>query len=464
MKFWFALLFPLAAAGQDSVRTITATEYCSLVLAHHPVARRAATFSAEARAQLLQARGAFDPKIASDVEQKKFAGTDYFTHWDNVLKVPSWFGPELKLGFEQNSGVYLNSESATPSAGLAYAGISVPVGRGLLIDERRAAVRQAELLERVAEADRVKAINKLLLDAVKAYWDWYVAEKKAQLHRSALELAEQRYEAVRQRVLQGDLPGIDSVEASIEKNNRALLFLQSQAESRSARLAASVHLWRSDGSPAELPGSVAPVAADEKPAEVSPVEIRAWISAIDTLHPELVKLGLKGKQLAWDERLQRDKLKPKLNLEYNLLSKGLGGELGDAAYYRNNYKLGLSFSYPVLLRHERGKLRQVQIKQEQNSWEQVQAAREVENAVLGAAVELEALFQQFSIQKNQALRLRTLRDSEQYRFAGGESSLFLVNTREMNLVNNEIKLFELQAKLFKQQALLRWAAGKLPVQ
>ena len=43
-------------------------------------------------------------------------------------------------------------------------GLSLPVGRGLFIDDRRAAVRQAESFVKINDAEKVKMINKVVLD------------------------------------------------------------------------------------------------------------------------------------------------------------------------------------------------------------------------------------------------------------------------------------------------------------
>ena len=79
---------------------------------------------------------------------------------------------------ERNSGDYLNPERYIGSEfnyQQFYAGISLPLGRGLVTDERRTALRQAELFKDMTEAEQVKLINKLLLEAAKEYWQWYYA-------------------------------------------------------------------------------------------------------------------------------------------------------------------------------------------------------------------------------------------------------------------------------------------------
>lgn len=54
--------------------------------------------------------------------------------------------------------------------------------------------------------------------------------------------------------------------------------------------------------------------------------------------------------------------------------------------------------------------------------------------------------QQLSFYTNTVQDIQRLLQAERTRFDNGESSVFLVNTREMTLVNAQIKLFEVEAK------------------
>ena len=51
--------------------------------------------------------------------------------------------------------------------------------------------------------------------------------------------------------------------------------------------------------------------------------------------------------------------------------------------------------------------------------------------------------------------------NETLRFNNGESSLFLVNTRENKVLEMQQKIIELQVKLLKAKYSLDWAAGFL---
>ncbi|WP_439881245.1 TolC family protein [Pontibacter sp. MBLB2868] len=454
----------LNAQVQDSAKqALTLEEFHGIILQYHPVASQAALLTEQARQELRIARGALDPVISSKVYRKEFGGKEYYNIWSNSLRVPLWFGPELKAGFEKNQGAFLNPENKTPSNGLSSVGISVPLGQGLFIDERRATIRQARLMQEIAEAERVKLINKLLLQATKDYWDWLLYYRQVQLYQEAVELASFRLKAVRARVQEGDLAAIDTVEALTEVQSRQVLLQEALLGYNNARLMVATHLWAADEVPLEIKEATIPALSGSEVATLPPDSLRQLLETAKANHPDLRKLSLKGEQLEIEQRFAADKLKPKINAEYNLLQGDfyLNQEALDRQFMGENYKLGLSFSLPLFLRQERGKLQLTKAKQQANNLELIQTTREIENNLLAAYNDWLALEEQIKLQQQMVENATTLRNGEVIRFQNGESSLFLVNSREMKLMEAQAKLNNLRAKYAKAKTFLYWAAGSI---
>ncbi|RZK45773.1 MAG: hypothetical protein EOO59_20455, partial [Hymenobacter sp.] len=104
----------------DTAKVFSLQDLAELVYANHPIVKQAALLSEEARAQVLQARGGFDPKVGSDFHRKLFGGTEYYNNWGNELKIPLWPGGiDLKAGYDRYVGVCTNPETRTPVNGLA---------------------------------------------------------------------------------------------------------------------------------------------------------------------------------------------------------------------------------------------------------------------------------------------------------------------------------------------------------
>jgi outer membrane protein TolC len=114
-----------------------------------------------------------------------------------------------------------------------------------------------------------------------------------------------------------------------------------------------------------------------------------------------------------------------------------------------------------LLRQERGKLQLTKAKLQSNALEFTQATRAVENGIQAAFSEWQSLENQIVLQERMVVNAKTLQNGELIRFQNGESSLFLINTREMKLMEAQVKLLSLKTKYAKAKTLLYWSAGNM---
>ena len=64
------------------------------------------------------------------------------------------------------------------------------------------------------------------------------------------------------------------------------------------------------------------------------------------------------------------------------------------------------------------------------------------------------------LQRQTVVQARLLRDGEQRKFENGESTLFLVNTRERAVIDEEVKRIALEAKYAAARAALAVAIGE----
>jgi len=426
---------------------------------HHPIVKLANLYPKIAEEEIRIARGNFDPKLEANYLQKTFKDKFYYSYWDSRLKAPIWIG-ELKAGYELNEGELISLENKSPREGLMYAGISIPLGQNLIIDARRAVLRQAKFMQQMAEAERIKELNKLFFTATKDYWEWFFAYRQLILVREGYRLADERYKFVRQRILLGEGANIDSVEARITLQERTVQLRQAEIDFKNAGLILSNHLWQEGSIPLELPENAIPedLAAIEK---ISESRLNELLIFAQENHPEIQKIRFKLAQLDIERRFQQDRLKPQINLNYNLLSAYNPMKFeANNEYFANNYKIGFDFSFPILLRKERGKINQIRFKLDQTRFEQTQLAREISNQVKTAYNEVVLLEQNIALQESMVANQETLTEAEYQKFRNGESSVFLINARETKLIEMRVKLVALQTKYEKAKVMLRWAAGE----
>jgi outer membrane protein TolC len=444
----------------DSLQILTFDTYMDIVRAHHPVAKQADLQLVQGDAKLLKARGAFDPKLFNSLGQKYFEDTEYYSLLDAGLKIPTWFGMEIKAGVEQNRGEFLNSEDKTPSTGLLYGGISMPVGRGLFIDERRAELQKAKIYQRSTEVDRQLILNDLMYDAGKAYWEFFQAYNELRVYQNALVLAQQRYDAVNRGAKLGDRAAIDTLEAGIQVQNRQLSLQQAELDFANATAYLSVFLWADGVVPMELAsGTVPPVSED---IEALPIEQQflLQLEMFTNQHPDLRMYQYKIDQLVVDRRMKRENLKPTLNIKYNPLTR-VTNENPINNFSVNNYTWGLEFGFPVFLRKERGDLRLTEAKIQDTRWEMSNKRQAIFNKIQISLNEWATTKNQFDLYQRTVVDYSRLLAGERTKFDIGESSLFLVNSREVKYIEAQIKLIEILTKNRKADLGSRYSLGIL---
>lgn len=457
---------PLAAqnnAGPDTARIFSVRDLEELVFMNHPVVKQADLLSEGARARVMQALGDFDPALKASFDRKNFGGTNYYNRWTSELKVPLWLaGADLKIGHDRNVGTYTNPETRTPLPGLTGVGISVPLGQGLVIDARRSTLRQARVMVNYAEAERVGEINKVWFQAVKDYWNWFVAYQQYIFVQRGLDLANTRYEATRNQTLLGDKPGIDSVEAFITVQERTMQLEKLRVEFQNMKLIVSNHLWDRDGNPLELPDTAVPMQTDSVITAVDESRLDQLLAQAAGQHPKLRMLGFKGAQLDIERSYLRERLKPKLNVSGSLLSTRRDFNSYVPEYYDlswGNYKVGFDLSFPLFLRAERGKLRELRVKQMDLRFDVQNETRLIRTNVMNSYNDLKAYFNQLSVQTNSIANQEILLRGELQKFELGESTLFLINSRESKLIDMRVKRAELVAGYHKSLAELYYQAG-----
>ncbi|MEQ8924811.1 MAG: TolC family protein [Fulvivirga sp.] len=454
--------FRLSVFGQsDTTVVLTFDEYYSLVINNHPIVKQSELLTADAAMELRLARGSFDPKLEGNWNFKEFKDSDYYNKLDVSLKIPTWFPINPVVGVERNLGDNLNPEnfiSETTDYQQVYAGVSVPIGQGLFIDQRRATIRQAQLLQEMAEAEQIKAINKILLTATKDYWEWYFAYNNYELLQRSIVLAQDIFDRTKMAHDFGEASPIDTVQAKINLLNRITAMQQANVDRIKAGLNLANHLWTANGAPLELELNVIP----EQPMVnmLSATLLSELLSLALENHPELRKLDLKNQSLMVDRRLARENIKPKLNLNYYLLDQPFDYEgNSNDIIFDENYKVGVEFAFPIFLRKERAKLSQTNIKLEQNSFQLDFTERQVMNdinAQYNEAVTTASILQQ---QQEMVNNYELLLTAERLNLENGESDLFKLNVQMDKLIESQSKLLKLKSNYQKDVATLYWAAG-----
>jgi outer membrane protein TolC len=454
-------LFGLSQAllAQDSLSVLNSEQVLLLVKKYHPIARQAQIGVQQSNANITLARGAFNPIIGGYLAQKNFNQIEYYNFTNAQIIIPTWYGIELSGGIQDLTGQRLNQDETNGKT--SYAGISLPLAKNLIIDKRRAFLQQAKLYQTMAKAEQRALLNDILMGAMEHYWQWVNAYQSYVIMNNNLSINKTRLELIKKTYINGERPAIDTIEAITQlqsfeyrKNEYWLAF-------QNAGLALSAYLWKSNNEPYYLPENVIPQTGWENEMNLTNFNL-VLADLLNTAenNPTLVQYKSKIDVSVVDKRLKFQELLPKIDLNYNHLNKDYAWN-NEGLLLNNNYQYGIKFEMPLFLSEGRGEYRMAKLKLEASKLDLNLKQQQVEIKVKQYFNEYVNLKKQIILQSAAYSNYTQLLKAEETRFFNGESSLFLINSRESKALEAQEKLIELKTKYYKTIYGLQWSAGLL---
>jgi outer membrane protein TolC len=421
---------------------LTYSQFIEWVRANHPLTKQADLFLDLGRQELRRARGGFDPLIYGDVSEKEYNSIQYYNRRQGGISIPTMAGVEFNGFYEQNSGTYLNPERNVPQQGLLGAGAALNLGQGLFIDSRRAALRKAQIYVESTSVERIQMLNNLFLEANRSYWNWSAFYKNKEILEEGVKLAEIRFQGIRDSYILGDLPAIDTVEAYTQVLNRKYRLEAANFDYFNALQQLNVFLWDESDQPFYLSETTIP--QDINSDFVLNTDAETLWLALEN-HPEIRLLDFNLADLEIERRLRADQLKPTIKLKYNLLAPTFD-QFQYLPILENNYNFGISFKTPLFLRRERGALGVVKARICMSTYDRDLRAVRLEANLKRDIAQFENFKNQYSLFFANVDNLDLLLKGELIRFEIGESSLFLINAREVSLIDSRLILNDIAAK------------------
>lgn len=442
MKYTIGFYFLLFSATlfAQSKNTLTYKEFIYNVISEHPVAKSATLKEKVAKAKLLSAKGGFDPTLTSSINQKDFAGKEYYSVFNSKITVPTPIGVNVTGGYDNNAGTYLNPENKTTNKGLWSAGVEIDVLQGLLVNKRRTDLKNAKVYQQIAKNQQMQLLNELIYKASKAYADWQQYASLYEFLENNIKLSYMYLNNTKSALESGEKTAIDTLEARVYLQNNLINLAKYKQLLLEKKLKVENHMWKDDA-PIALKNHIVP----EKEMTFHKPEEIILLNNLDSI-PIIAEKIAKRKQLEIKQRLNREKLKPKLKLKYNQLF-GTDKESLQPIYDAEDYKWSASLTLPILFRKERGKLKQGAYKINDLDYEISYKKQEIQNKIIANKQNQQALAYQVDLLEKNIKGYERLLDAETQRFDYGESSLFLINKRQEKLIESELKLLSSQNKL-----------------
>jgi outer membrane protein TolC len=437
--------------GKSQQKIFTEKEFIATIKKFHPVAKQAAIEVEIAEAEITTSRGVFDPVFSMENNQKEFDGLTYYNHRNVEIKIPTWYGIDLSAGKENITGSRLNPEETKGT--LSYLSLSVPLMQNLIIDKRRATLQQAKIFKDLSKVERSIVLNELVREALGNYWHWWKQYAEYTLMQAVISNANKRFQMIKTTHMLGERAAIDTLEAFTQIQSLQLRQNEIFTALLNSQLQVSAFLWADNNVQYDLP-------ADVKPQELKAEDelMLEYVVMFALTHPELKQYTFKLKALQIERRLHFQQFLPAVNLKYNQLGTSLSKTI-NSAWFNNNYRFGLSVSMPLRFSEGRGEFRKAKLKMDYTTLAQLNKQVQVINKVKQYYTEWQQSTTQITLQNEIIKNTLTLLRGEETRFFSGESSLFMINAREMRAIEAQQKLIELKAKNQKTLIELKGAAG-----
>ena len=444
--------------AQQSYTVLPLPDFIAKVKQHHPLAKVAAITEEKAVANILAAKGSFDPVFDVEAISKTFDGKNYYRYNNGEIKIPLPVG-DFKTGIENNAGQFVNSEITLGRS--SFAGLEIPLAKGLIIDKRRAVLQQARIALNENKQQRSMMMNDLLLDAFMSYNDWAGSYKLFSIFSEYVAISEARLRLVKIGFINGDRAEMDTTEAFIQMQNFMLLQNEAYMALNTAIYQMNNFIWDENQTAQQLQDDIIPdtLVLNEKIQQQS---LFSFLNESNINNPFLLQYRYKLEGLEVERKLKFQQLLPEINAKANILNRDFN-PLKNATLplLENNNRWGIAFKVPLFFRQGRGEYKIAKLKLEETGLFFKQKIIETENKIKNYYNLITVLQLQIATANSALLNYNTLLKNELLRFSNGESSLFLVNSRENKLLEIKQKIIELQVKLLKAIYTLNWASGQL---
>jgi outer membrane protein TolC len=257
---------------------------------------------------------------------------------------------------------------------------------------------------------------------------------------------------------EGDKPAVDTLEAQISLRVREAELLKAEQALENVRINIENYLWVEGFVPLEMDGNVRAEELIDDRFQVGINSIQLQSEQLIAKHPELLMYGFKVEGLGVDRRLAREELKPDLRLDYNPLV-GLGTNSLVGTFNPADYMLGVSFNYPIVQRKQRGKLDLIDVKLKDTEIDLVLKNQLIRTKLRNFENNINQSIAQRVIFESMVFDYSRLLSAERRKFDIGESSIFLINSREIKYLESRYKSVEASTKVLSNQLKYMFVLG-----
>lgn len=416
------------ASIQASAAPLLLEEVLQSTGRHHPILLAEVTARSAAEGMVLAREGAFDTKLTASSGLNSFGYYKTRTSAGGITQPIRGAGGEVFGGYKRGLGNFepWKEGRLTLSQGEWSGGIRLPLLRDRRVDRQRTELLLARLAVELADYSILERRLALLQAAASRYWVWVSAGRRLSVAEALLALADDRIQQVQQLVEAGQV-----AEVEIAENERAVLLRRSalvsaERDLQAARLDLSLFLRDSGGNIVQVERDRLPEFPE--PEALLSEQVEANLKEALVRRPEIASVLVELRQNGARAELARNQLRPELAITAQLRRDGGSGTISKRG---PELIAGIELASPFQRRKARGEVAIRNATQVQLLHKLRFLRDRVEVEVRDAASALDLGLQRLELARAEygiAVRLAT---AEVERFELGDSTLFVVNQREM---------------------------------
>ena len=409
-------------------------------LTHHPALKAERQEKVAADADLLSAKGAFDPSFKADALSYVTGG--YTGNYGSayVEQPLELYGSKLIGGYRIGDGTFpiYDNWYETNSSGEAGLGVEVPLLRDGPIDRRRAHIGKAVSGQALADSLVEQRRIELARAAALTYWDWTAARNKVKVYRTLLADAEERDRQIAERVARGDLPEFDRVDNQRAVLQRKAQLLAAERGVKNAEYALSLYFRDPSAQPQNIERFQS---LDKIPLPLFvPVHISGDpVAEATEARPEFKNIKAQHEQNKLELTLARNQVLPRLDLRvFSYNDYGTG----DPKREEPEVKAGVRIEIPLATRTQQGRIDYYESRQKKLEFTETFLRERIRTDVQDALNALDIAKSRVEVVAQEVSAAEDLARGELKRFNMGDSNLIFVNLREQNSADAKVREIE----------------------
>jgi outer membrane protein TolC len=424
------ILWIFVACFQSVAFSLTEQDIIKSVLHHYPLIQEAELKQNASESEVESAMGQFDHKLKFKSRNRiedKYENQYFETVIQRQLPLA---GIELLAGHRQGRGNFpaYDGKFKTSGAGEIFAGMSFPILRNRATDEYRTNLRLSELDREQAKSElnlkKIMSIHK----ALSLFYKWVLETQKLKINQEILALAQDRQKMMTKQFAAGAIERIKIVDNERSIDKRTSEVIKGQIEVNKLKAELGIYLRDDTGQSLVIDSSISPESVLKHQESIPSFNS-------DLVNPQVEILKLEREKLLANFKFNDQSKLPGLNLDV-LGAKELSP---NAAYDPESLQLGISFDFPLENRKFSGKSTSLTYKIEALERRRDLLNLELQRMFVFYVDAAKTSFNRWNVTNSEFEKSKKMADAEKIKFNQGGTDLFIVNLREQDVADVDIR-------------------------